>query len=146
MRIILILSVVFLTSGCATLLKGYFSELEIKNARQKLKIADEKDIEIAIKREYAFKYKLVYDSLESHSQIQRDTLGIISTHALLRSDKDYCLTFTYAAEQQKMIVYKKISFWWAFFDVLCGGFPVFIDAYTGAWHYYDPVVLGEQKK
>ena len=139
MRIVVLLFTVFSLTSCATLLKGYFSELEVYDEPRNLEIYDEQNVPLDIEQiTYQVKVKAFQDSLNNYVTI-RDTVGIKSIR--LRSDRDYLLTFKYAGKEKRIMAYKKIGFWWAFFDIMSGVFPIFIDAHTGAWNYYDPVVL-----
>jgi len=143
MRIFFMLITLFFLTSCATLLKGYFSELEVYGDTGKLEVLDEHNLPLDIEQiTYEVKVKAFQDSLNNYL-VKRDTIGIKSIR--LRSDRDYLLTLKYANEEKRIMAYKKIGFWWAFFDLLSGGLPIFIDAYTGAWNYYDPVILKQQQ-
>ncbi|MGD9899645.1 MAG: hypothetical protein AB7T22_11035 [Calditrichaceae bacterium] len=115
----LIISAFFLTN-CATMMKGYFDKVEIKNAPADLVIVDQNNIKI---KTYA-----------DHSDTSKVKIN-------LRSNSDHILTLKYKNQEKTIMMHRKIGFFWGFVDFISGVYPMFIDAYTGAWCHYDPIVI-----
>ncbi|MGD9487574.1 MAG: hypothetical protein AB7W47_06095 [Calditrichaceae bacterium] len=117
--LLLILSAFFLTN-CATMMKGYFDKVEIQNAPADLVIVDQNNIEI---KTYA-----------DHSDTSKVKID-------LRSNTDHILTLKYNDQEKTIMMHRKIGFFWGFIDLISGVYPMFIDAYTGAWCHYDPIII-----
>ncbi|MGD9489251.1 MAG: hypothetical protein AB7W47_14635 [Calditrichaceae bacterium] len=61
----------------------------------------------------------------------------------LRSNADHILTLKYNDQEKTIMMHRKIGFFWGITDFISGVYPMFIDAYTGAWCHYDPIVINE---
>jgi hypothetical protein len=57
----------------------------------------------------------------------------------LRSNQVHVLKLQKGDKQKIVSVYPKLGVGWLLLDIVSGGFPLFIDMYTGAWLYFDKV-------
>jgi len=134
MRTLIFVFFVWILSGCATIYKGYMSRVEIRNAPDSLRVFTSEGVELPvhywsdrIKKvdEYGTKY---VDQIDS-------TRRIIE----LRSNRDHVLILKDAHQERRIATYAKISTGWAILDFLCLGVPVFVDAITGNWNYFESI-------
>lgn len=110
-------------TGCATIIKGYESPVELYYVSDSLRVYTSYGEEIPI--------------------IQR---RFVSAHLVqvkklifLRSDRTHILHLKSKGKEKIVTAYPKISAVWLGMDLVCGVFPVFIDMFTGSWHHFDDI-------
>lgn len=118
-----------LFNGCATLFSSYEYSVDLKNAPENIKVYDINNVEIPISHR-----RDVYLSYET-----RKYEPLIIKTISLRKNKEHTLILKSEDKEQRVTVYPKIGAGWLIVDVVTGLFPVFIDAYTGNWHYFDNI-------
>jgi hypothetical protein len=124
-------------TGCATVFKGYMSEVEIRsNTPDSLQVYTAEGIQVAA----PYKTRDV-KSTEAFAEIgRRVAMYDSTTHVIqLRSSKDHLLILKRTDTEQKYVAYAKMSGGWFILDLVCGGFPIIVDAITGNWNYFDNI-------
>ncbi|MEW6062484.1 MAG: hypothetical protein AB1600_11150 [Bacteroidota bacterium] len=123
--------VFIISSGCATLLKGYEDNVKIMNASDSLRIFTKEGIEIPIMR----------DTVHTNYDIHYSVRSI-----KLRSNQNHTLILKKQNEEKIVELYPRLGLGWVVLDLLCGGFPSFYDAYTGNWNTFPPIDGSMNKK
>ena len=131
-KIIVVFSVMtFVFSGCATILKGYEGGVDLLNAPDSIRVFTKEGVEIPVSnrkaREYSEKNKK-YEDIE----IKTIKLRTNKTHILLLKIKD---------KEKLYEVYPKLKGEWLVLDIITGLIPAFIDAYTGNWNSFPPILV-----
>lgn len=57
----------------------------------------------------------------------------------LRTNKEHVLVLKSGDREKRIMVYPKIGAGWLVVDLITGIFPIFVDAYTGNWNYFDDI-------
>ena len=125
------ISIVFLIllNGCATVFGGYEYAIDLKNAPEDLKVFDKDGVEIP-----------VFHRVESnYSQETRSFNWTIIKMISLRKNKEHTLVLKSGDTEKRITVYPKVGAGWIIVDLLTGIFPIFIDAHTGNWNYFDNI-------
>lgn len=136
MRTNLIGTIAVVISGCATVFKGYESELIINDAPPDLIVQTEDGITLrTIPQDKITKS----NSLDGSTHFQR-TIDPSAKIITLRSGKEYFLLLKSGEKESRARLYPKLDAGWLILDLLCGVFPACIDMYLGTWMYYDPIV------
>lgn len=124
-----------LLSGCATVFKGYESELVIYNAPRDLAVQSEDGV--GLRPTFSTTtIKQYYKSYYGKSIIIPDSSSIKMN---LRSGKEYLLILKSGEKVSRVRIYPKLGAWWLILDLFCGVIPAGIDMHLGTWMYYDPV-------
>jgi hypothetical protein len=126
----------FFICSCATILKGYYDTVEIRNTPDDLEIISEEGVTIPIKT----KQLNVVVPLERKGRrtvfvSRKVQVGEIK----LRSNQSHLLTLKTEAETHQVKLYNKIGSGWVFLDIITGIIPGMIDAYTGCWNHFDDI-------
>jgi hypothetical protein len=127
--IVSILVMFLLINSCATLLSGYEDTIDLKNAPEDIRVYEKDGVELTISesRDTQFSYETrKYEPL------------FIKTISL-RKNKEHTLVLKSGDAEKLITVYPKVGAGWLILDMVTGLFPVFIDAYTGNWHYFDDI-------
>ncbi|MFA6541967.1 MAG: hypothetical protein WCT99_10235 [Bacteroidota bacterium] len=126
-----------LTSGCATVFKGYLSEVNIKYPSEDIKVKTVEGqsfpVKFGTKKTHVNTYYL--DAGMVPLVIPDSSVYIIQ----LRSNKDYHLVLKDSVSEFHYYAYPKLNGWWFALDIVCGGIPAWIDAYTGNWNDFDDI-------
>ncbi|MEW5799538.1 MAG: hypothetical protein AB1728_11095 [Bacteroidota bacterium] len=135
MRILTLNAFLLLLSGCATVFKGYESEIVIQNAPADLVVSTSEGIRIpsrnGTKMEKQFKGMYLWEMVE---------VPDYATHTIsLRSGHEYLLLLKSGEKESRVIIYPNLGAGWLILDMLCGVFPAWIDMHLGTWMYYDPI-------
>lgn len=115
--------VALLSSGCATIIKGYEDSVRIVNAPDSLRVFDNDGNEIAIQRSFV---------------VHRDG-DYALTEIKLRSNQNHTLKFKNQNEEKIVTIYPKLGFGWVLLDIICFGVPTLYDAYTGNWNNFSDI-------
>jgi hypothetical protein len=121
-----IINIIFLSIsiyGCATIIKGYETPVELYLAPDSVQVYTISAVKIPVK-----KYHYTYAGVDRFDQF-------ISLH----SKSSHELRLVWRDKEKVVSVYPKLSIGWFVIDLLFGGFPLFIDMYTGAWHHFDDI-------
>ncbi|MDD8016931.1 MAG: hypothetical protein PHP42_01025 [Bacteroidota bacterium] len=130
--IILVVLLLFLFNGCATLFKGYEDPVHIYQYSEDVSFQTINGVQIPV---HKTEQKFEIDS-RSHFSID-STLYHIS----LYSNANHVLLIKTAKKEYSITRYPKLGWGWLVLDLLGGGVPMFIDIYTGAWNHFDPIVV-----
>jgi hypothetical protein len=122
-RLIILFFAVISFTGCATIFKGYESHVELYLVPDSLRVFTLHGEEVPI-HEMEFTSKNVVS---------------ISKVIYLRSNQIHVLRLQKGDKQKIVSLYPKLSAGWLLLDIVSGGFPLFIDMYTGAWFHFDDV-------
>lgn len=110
-------------TGCATIIKGYESPVELYYAPDSLAVSTIKGENMPIRKiQYSQNNNVYYEKI-----------------IFLRSNETHVLRLTSKGKEKVVSVYPKLSPGWFLLDLVCGGFPVLIDLYTGAWLHFDDI-------
>ena len=60
----------------------------------------------------------------------------------LRKNKEHVLVLKSGDREKRIMVYPKIGAGWLVVDLITGIFPIFVDAYTGNWNYFEEINAG----
>ncbi len=124
--------------GCATVFHGYTTNIEIQNAPDSLQVATQDGL-ILSNPTYATRSTGVWrPDLQQRQTIER--VDSSARFVRVRSNRDYVLQLKTANGESRYLAYAKINLWWVALDCVCGGVPLIVDAITGNWNYYDPIV------
>lgn len=121
LTVIVFLSV--FTTGCATIINGYYSKVELKFTPDSLRIVTIHGEEIPIHTDTvnAFIIPRIYKTIS------------------LRGDRAHILRLQKGETEKIVTAYPQIAPGWLLLDLLFGGFPAIIDMYTGAWNYFEDI-------
>jgi hypothetical protein len=142
MRTITFAVLTVMLSGCATVFKGYMSEVEIKTYS-----SDSLHVYLKEGAEVATSYKLQHVSeVDSGFPMAKavvthmvDKIDSTAKIIQLRSNRDQALLLKGGATQQQYMAYAKLGAGWFILDLVCGGVPIIVDAITGNWNYFDNI-------
>lgn len=123
---------VFLSSGCATLCKGYYDRVNLINASDDLQIFSKDGVEIPIKNKIE----------RTYSETDKQYVDKFAKVIYLRSNKEHVLRLKSGGKEKLIEVYPYVGAGWVVADVLTLGFPFFLDAYTGNWNRFYPIDAG----
>lgn len=127
--LVFLVSFLLILNSCATILGGYEYTIDLINAPEDIKVFDRDDVEIP-----------VFQRAESnYSQATREIEWAYIKMISLRKNKEHVLILKSGDNEKRITVYPKIGAGWIIVDFVTGIFPVFIDAYTGNWHYFDDI-------
>lgn len=119
----LVVLIPFFASGCATIIKGYESRVELFLAADSLRVTT-----------YYGEELTVYD------EQFRSRSGVTGSKAIyLRSDRPHILQLTRNDKTKIVSLYPKLDPAWFVIDLLCGGVPILVDNSTGCWNYFDDI-------
>ena len=124
MKSILIISfLAIISSGCATILKGYEDSVRINNLSDSLQVFTKDGIEIPIVR----------------SKVMGKT-GIVNRGEIqLRVNHEHTLVLKDSNRQKVVTLYPELGFGWVVMDLVFGVLPSFYDAYTGSWTSFSDI-------
>lgn len=128
-NIFLLFAILILVNGCATVLSSYEYTIDLLNAPEDIRVYDKNGVDIPVSSRAESHY-----SIET-KQLEWSTIKMIS----LRKNKEHTLVLKSGDAEKRITVYPKIGAGWLIIDMVTGLFPVFIDAYTGNWHYFDDI-------
>ena len=136
---IVVVSTVFLSLfcvGCATLFKGYTSEVEIMRVPRNITVttSDGIKLETSYKQRNRTLYK---DGYKTGHEIFTDSNSVFFQ---LRSNKDQIIILKNGESESRYYVYPKLSPWWMILDCFFAGVPAVVDGITGNWFYFDPMI------
>jgi len=123
MRLFIFFLAAISCAGCATVFKGYESPVELYLVPDSLRVFTYYGEEVPI-------HEMEFTS---------NNVVRISKIIYLRSNQTHVLKLQKGEKQKIVSVYPKLSVGWLLLDMVMGGFPVFIDMYTGAWFHFDDV-------
>lgn len=160
MKFLLILTIAIsfqFSTGCATILKGYDSEVELYNVDDSSSFALFDGIPIDIPSTPKEMTRYSVSTGREIPILQRDsTVQVLK----LRSKNDHVIVVNKNGKQVPFFVYPKLDPWWFIADILCLGtpaligkgavivkaiayaaatLPMTIDALTGNWNYFDDI-------
>jgi hypothetical protein len=127
--LVFLVSFLLILNSCATILGGYEYTIDLINAPEDIKVFDREDVEIPVFQRAESNYS------QSTREIEWTYIKMIS----LRKNKEHVLILKSGDNEKRITVYPKIGAGWLIVDLVTGIFPVFIDAYTGNWHYFDDI-------
>lgn len=131
-RLLLAVPILFLLlTGCATVFTGYEDTVDLINAPDDLKIFTQDEIEIPIQTLKTQKW-----DLEKREPVFDQTFKSIK----LRTNRDYILIMKSENKEKIIEVYPTLDAGWAILDFLFV-FPWIVDAYTGCWNGFSPIVV-----
>lgn len=136
----LILSINFILNGCATILKGYESTVQIENAPNIDKVTDQNNHIVPLEIILNKRHKNILDP-ESKEIVTHTVFDTSYCGLRLKSGNEYWLNFYMNGKTKVIHLYPKVDIGWVFLDLITGIFPSFIDAYTGSWNYYDDIIF-----
>ena len=147
MRTITFVVVAFILSGCATVFKGYLSDVEISTP-----YPDSLHVYLKEGVQVSASYKILRVSeVDTAYPMARipvmhwvDRLDPKKEIIQLRSNKDQTLLIKSKTSQQKYVAYAKLGAGWFILDLICGGVPIIVDAVTGNWNYFDDIQYQSQ--
>lgn len=131
------------SSGCATVIKGYESEVVIHNVSDSLQVFTSHGVklhtEVGIleKKVYSPKSKMAISYFFDDS-----TKKVIS----LRSNREHILFLKEGEKEYKLYIYPKLHVGWLALGVILGGLPAVVDGITGNWNDFDDIDFVEIKK
>jgi hypothetical protein len=129
---LLSVAIIFIfTAGCATVFTGYEDTVDLINAPDDLKIYTKDGIEIPIQTLKTQKW-----DLEKREFVFDQTFNSIQ----LRTNRDYFLIMKSENKEKIIEVYPTLDAGWAILDFLLV-FPWIVDAYTGCWNGFSPIVI-----
>ncbi len=140
MRLLSLTLIALCLSGCATVIEGYKSDLEIINPPSDLQVSTIEGVHlplipktgrVAVRDSVTRNMKYIDRPLNSAATIQ------------LRSNKEYVLVLKYGSIEKRIEVSPKLNVLYFLLDVICGVLPVIPDAATGNWNYFEPIYLGQ---
>jgi hypothetical protein len=142
MRTIAFFVLTVLLSGCATVFKGYMSEVEITTH-----FSDSLHVYLKEGAEVTTSYKIQrVTEVDSgfpmaRSAVKHTVDKIDSTTKIiqLRSNRDQSIVLKGKDSEQQYMAYAKLGAGWFILDLVCGGVPIIVDAITGNWNYFDNI-------
>ncbi len=116
--------------GCATVMKGYYSKVELQNAPDSLRVFTADGVELPV-----IKTALRVQSGTNSQRWIDKPASLIE----IRSKYDPVLVLRYQGQEKRVQAYGKIVGGWLFLSTACGLFPAFVDAFTGSWNSFEPI-------
>lgn len=137
MKFLFLFLFAILFSGCATVFKGYYDEVEIINSPAGLTITNQHGVQIPVLSRTVTKTNRSGNPYES-TVASVDTLGK-DFYLLLDTSEKQILTLNYQGKEKIISPTRKIGIGWLLLSTALAVYPAFIDAYTGAWYYFEKV-------
>jgi hypothetical protein len=134
----LILTCIFAFSGCATIMKGYESKVYIKTDLKLKKVSDQNNQILNFNTIHKKKYEKRLNPETNKNEVTSKIVGT-KYELKLKSGKEHYLILETENGKKTVYLYPKISFGWAFVDIITGILPGIIDAYTGNWTHFDDI-------
>ncbi len=123
--------ILFTFTGCATIIKGYEDRVDLINAPDSIKVYTQAGIEIPVlsrtEREFSDESKTFYD---------KEIKSI-----KLRANKEHLLMLPVNDKRTMIELYPRIGSGWFILNCFAGLLPMFIDAYTGSWNHFPPIII-----
>ena len=116
--------------GCATIIKGYYSEVELKNAPDSVRVFTAEGVEIPVTK------TTVRARLYGGDQKWIDRPA---TFIRLRSKYDQTLVLSSNGQERKVQAFGKIGAGWLILGTVCGFVPAAVDALTGNWNSFESI-------
>jgi hypothetical protein len=129
----LILLVFF--TGCATILKGYEESVDLVNAPADLRVFTKDGAEISVDSLITNEWVWNQETREAKF-VSGETFRSIN----LKTDRDYVLVLKYGDKEKIVETYRTLDAGWTILDFLFV-FPWIIDAYTGCWYGFQPIII-----
>lgn len=128
------LSIVFLIllNGCATVFSRYEDTIDLKNAPEDIRVYDTNGVEMPVSERRDIHYS---------NDKRKYEPALIKTISL-RKNKEHVLVLKSGDREKRIMVYPKIGAGWLVVDLITGIFPIFVDAYTGNWNYFEEINAG----
>ena len=128
------LSIVFLIllNGCATVFSRYEDTIDLKNAPEDIRVYDTNGVEMSVSERRDIQYS---------NDTRKYEPALIKTISL-RKNKEHVLVLKSGDREKRIMVYPKIGAGWLVVDLITGIFPIFVDAYTGNWNYFEEINAG----
>lgn len=116
-------TLLLLFSGCATIIKGYDSRVELYFASDSLRV-----------------YTMDGEELRIVPEVFYTQRGRVEEKVVyLRSDRPHSLKLQEGSRTKFVSVYPKLNAGWLILDMICGGLPFFVDIYTGNWNHFENI-------
>ncbi len=123
-------------SGCATVLKGYFDDVQLSQIPNGVKIFTKEGIELPITKTEIIKQVTYY----SPGRGRYDSLVDRSKYTIsLRSNTDHTLVIKTPEYERTIHLYPHISAGWFALDLVTLTF--WVDMYTGNWNHFHKIDL-----
>jgi hypothetical protein len=142
MKIIILVAFTVIFSGCATIFKGYMSDVEIRTpSPDNLHVFLKEGVEVPASYKIQHVSEVDTGFPTAQATIMHMVSHIDSTTEIiqLRSNKDQILLIKGKTSQQSYVAYSKLGAGWFILDLVCGGVPIIVDAITGNWNYFDNI-------
>ncbi|MEW5799535.1 MAG: hypothetical protein AB1728_11080 [Bacteroidota bacterium] len=131
----IIVLICIVTTGCATVFKGYEDSVLLIGAPDSLRVVTGEGVQLRIEDVKTGKIEVLRDGQGNIKAVHRGEEKRIR----LRSNREHTLTLKYKEEEKIVTVYPKIGAGWAILNILFGGLPAFFDIYTGNWNHFDDI-------
>jgi|WetSurMetagenome_2_1015567.scaffolds.fasta_scaffold1065926_1 hypothetical protein len=130
-RIIVIALSLTLLPGCATMLKGYYSNVELQNAPDSLHVFTADGVELEVTKAVS------HVRSDSRTWVEKP-VSIVQ----IRSKYDPVLVLRYQGQEKRVQTFGKIGAGWLVLSTVCGFVPAAVDAVTGCWNTFEPIDAG----
>ncbi|HEX9657941.1 MAG TPA: hypothetical protein VGB89_13620 [Bacteroidota bacterium] len=137
MKTTLALNVILISlflQGCATVFKGYYDTVDLRNAPDDLRITTAGGLEVPISR-----ISKTYSVNNRRGDFTGRVIDTTYVRISLRSNEDHILVLSSGGKEKRVQTFRKIGGGWIILNVLSGGVPLVIDAITGNWNFFDPI-------
>ena len=125
-------------TGCATVITGYTSRVDLHTSPDSLSVSTAEGVELPRSCERMKSIQVPINATTSYVSEAIDS-SWVTIH--LRSNRDHVLIVKKGDRLHRIEVDAKLSGWWFALDLVCGGIPAVVDAITGNWNYFDAVEL-----
>jgi hypothetical protein len=119
-------------SGCATIIKGYEDRVDLIDAPDDIQVYSEEGVELPV----SVKMTRVFNDETKKYQDQE-----LNKVVFLRSNQRHILILKSGDKEKVISVYPKIGAGWLIVDIITGVVPAIIDAYTGNWSHFEPIII-----
>lgn len=147
--LLVMVATIIIFEGCATVLSGYYDNVEITGIDEQAKIITADGVNLPIyKKKVTERIKVEgdYDVVDNEWYPNKRKIERTIYYIKLRANKNYVLSLRYLERTKRIDLFPKLNGWWFFFDIfpgaILGGIPFFIDYYTGNWNTFDDIEMG----
>ncbi len=124
---------VVLFAGCATIMNGYYTDVELKSPPKDLRVFTKDNVELPLKTKS--------ERVESPEKQGRYTSKTLTFVRLDRAS-DGVLILRWDGNERRVQAEKSMTQAWAILDFVCAIVPTIVDATTGCWNRFEPLEAG----
>ena len=137
MMITMVVGLLFLATGCATMIVGYDNTVVVHGLPGDATVTDEHGMNVPVTT--TTNVRRIWNTVYNYT----DSVYVVRRSIELRSNAEHIITIRTAGKEQRVHLFPKLSAGWFVLDLLTGTF--FVDWYTGNWNHFDDIDYSTMK-